>query len=93
MQTYKELIIPCCSRLQHFLDYSLFIVILIGIVVIVYSAVRTTRYIKRTIKKEKATAHVFVTLYILKKLISNSRGKYKRNECLINVCKSDTDLS
>ena len=34
-----------------------------------------------------------VTLYILKKLINNSRGKYKRNECLINVCKSDTDLS
>jgi hypothetical protein len=32
-------------------------------------------------------------LYILKKLINNSRGKYKRNECLINVCKSDTDLS
>ena len=30
---------------------------------------------------------------ILKKLINNSRGKYKRNECLINVCKSDTDLS
>ena len=29
----------------------------------------------------------------LKKLINNSRGKYKRNECLINVCKSDTDLS
>ena len=28
-----------------------------------------------------------------KKLINNSRGKYKRNECLINVCKSDTDLS
>ena len=32
-------------------------------------------------------------LSILKKLINNSRGKYKRNECLINVCKSDTDLS
>ena len=30
---------------------------------------------------------------IIKKLINNSRGKYKRNECLINVCKSDTDLS
>jgi hypothetical protein len=30
---------------------------------------------------------------VLKKLINNSRGKYKRNECLINVCKSDTDLS
>jgi hypothetical protein len=29
----------------------------------------------------------------IKKLINNSRGKYKRNECLINVCKSDTDLS
>jgi hypothetical protein len=28
-----------------------------------------------------------------KKIINNSRGKYKRNECLINVCKSDTDLS
>jgi hypothetical protein len=32
-------------------------------------------------------------LKALKKLINNSRGKYKRNECLINVCKSDTDLS
>ena len=34
--------------------------------------------------------------YVLKKfkkLINNSRGKYKRNECLINVCKSDKDLS
>ena len=29
----------------------------------------------------------------LKKFINNSRGKYKRNECLINVCKSDKDLS
>jgi hypothetical protein len=34
-----------------------------------------------------------ITLSIIKKLINNSRGKYKRNECLINVCKSDTDLS
>jgi hypothetical protein len=33
------------------------------------------------------------TLSFLKKLIYNSRGKYKRNECLINVCKSDKDLS
>jgi hypothetical protein len=32
-------------------------------------------------------------IYIFKKFINNSRGKYKRNECLINVCKSDTDLS
>ncbi len=32
-------------------------------------------------------------IYILKKFINNSRGKYKRNECLINVCKSDKDLS
>ncbi len=30
---------------------------------------------------------------LLKKFINNSRGKYKRNECLINVCKSDKDLS
>ena len=29
----------------------------------------------------------------LKKFINNSRGKYKRNERLINVCKSDKDLS
>jgi hypothetical protein len=29
----------------------------------------------------------------VKKFINNSRGKYKRNECLINVCKSDKDLS
>ena len=28
-----------------------------------------------------------------KKFINNSQGKYKRNECLINVCKSDKDLS
>ena len=33
------------------------------------------------------------SLSTFKKLIINSRGKYKRNECLINVCKSDTDLS
>ena len=32
-------------------------------------------------------------LSIFKKFINNSRGKYKRNECLINVCKSDKDLS
>jgi hypothetical protein len=30
---------------------------------------------------------------LLKKLINNSGGKYKRNECLFNVCKSDKDLS
>ena len=30
---------------------------------------------------------------VLKKCINNSRGKYKRSECLINVCKSDKDLS
>jgi hypothetical protein len=28
----------------------------------------------------------------IKKFINNSRGKYKINECLINVCKSDKDL-
>ena len=33
------------------------------------------------------------SIIILKKFINNSRGKYKRNECLINVCKSDKDLS
>ena len=32
-------------------------------------------------------------LLSFKKGINNSRGKYKRNECLINVCKSDKDLS
>jgi hypothetical protein len=32
-------------------------------------------------------------LTIFKKLINNSRGKYRRNECLNNVCKSDKDLS
>ena len=32
-------------------------------------------------------------IFIFKKFINNSRGKYKRNECLINVCKSDKDLS
>ena len=33
-------------------------------------------------------------LLYIKKFINNSRGKYKRNaECLINVCKSDKDLS
>ena len=26
------------------------------------------------------------------KLINNSRGKYKRNTYLINICKSDTDF-
>ncbi len=35
----------------------------------------------------------YQALFILKKFINNSRGKYKRNECLINVCKSDKDLS
>jgi hypothetical protein len=29
----------------------------------------------------------------IKKFINNSWGKYKRNECLINVCKSEKDLS
>ena len=38
-------------------------------------------------------APMYYSLYKFKKLINNSRGKYKRNECLINVCKSDTDLS
>ena len=33
------------------------------------------------------------TVSYLKKFINNSRGKYKRNECLINVCKSDKDSS
>ena len=28
-------------------------------------------------------------VFVIKKFINNSRGKYKRNECLINVCKSD----
>jgi hypothetical protein len=37
--------------------------------------------------------HCKELLKLFKKLINNSRGKYKRNECLINVCKSDTDLS
>ena len=32
-------------------------------------------------------------IFVFKKIINNSRGKYKRNECLINVCKSDKDLS
>ena len=32
-------------------------------------------------------------IFYFKKFINNSRGKYKRNECLINVCKSDKDLS
>jgi hypothetical protein len=46
---------------------------------------------------EKIKVKVYVnegkSLSTFKKLINNSRGKYKRNECLINVCKSDTDLS
>jgi hypothetical protein len=39
--------------------------------------------------------YVSVRVYVNLKntLINNSRGKYKRNECLINVCKSDKDLS
>jgi hypothetical protein len=36
---------------------------------------------------------IIFSVYIFKKFINNSRGKYKRNECLINVCKSDKDLS
>ena len=39
------------------------------------------------------TDRLLMFYLVLKKLINNSRGKYKRNECLINVCKSDTDLS
>ena len=31
-------------------------------------------------------------VYIFVKLINNSRGKYKRNTYLINICKSDTDF-
>ena len=41
----------------------------------------------RTVQNIKAGINVF------KKFINNSRGKYKRNECLINVCKSDKDSS
>ena len=44
----------------------------------------------KNVQKVKKINH---HLSLLKKLINNSRGKYKRNECLINVCKSDTDLS
>jgi N-glycosylase/DNA lyase len=32
-------------------------------------------------------------LTTFKKFLNNSRGKYERNECLINVCKSDKDSS
>ena len=39
------------------------------------------------------TASRNITLSYIKKLINYSRGKYKRNECLINVCKADKDLS
>ena len=39
------------------------------------------------------TDRLLMLYLVLKKLINNSLGKYKRNECLINVCKSDTDLS
>jgi hypothetical protein len=42
---------------------------------------------------EEKLSPIMQTVNDLKKLINNSRGKYKRNECLINVCKSDTDLS
>jgi hypothetical protein len=38
-------------------------------------------------------SYVNVIVYLFKKFINNSGGKYKRNECLINVCKSDKDLS
>ena len=39
------------------------------------------------------TDRLLMLYLVLKKFINNSRGKYKRNECLINVCKSDKDLS
>jgi hypothetical protein len=42
---------------------------------------------------EPGLSKLYLLVSLLKKLINNSRGKYKRNECLINVCKSDTDLS
>ena len=32
------------------------------------------------------------TVNTIVKLINNSRGKYKRNTYLINICKSDTDF-
>jgi hypothetical protein len=47
---------------------------------------------KQTNKLTFLPCNLILYRYI-KKLINNSRGKYKRNECLINVCKSDTDLS
>jgi hypothetical protein len=47
-------------------------------------------HINNIISKASKCLHLITQL---KKLINNSRGKYKRNECLINVCKSDTDLS
>ena len=47
--------------------------------------------------RSRYTGKLFVSyersVTFLKKFINNSRGKYKRNECLINVCKSDKDLS
>jgi hypothetical protein len=49
--------------------------------------------INQLIKYKQNSRMMWKTLNEFKKLINNSRGKYKRNECLINVCKSDTDLS
>ena len=62
---------------------------------------RAKKYTENNFKKYLQNYIKYIVLYeltkltisIIKKLINNSRGKYKRNECLINVCKSDTDLS
>jgi hypothetical protein len=50
-------------------------------------------YVKHTFILNFLHELLMSILMLFKKLINNSRGKYKRNECLINVCKSDTDLS
>jgi hypothetical protein len=54
--------------------------------------------IRKGKSKGKSPPIAFQTLFvntvsIFKKFINNSRGKYKRKECLINVCKSDKDMS
>ena len=49
--------------------------------------------IRSSLNHHHTGALLCIMYLVLKKFINNSRGKYKRNECLINVCKSDKDLS
>ena len=79
---------------QHELDYNmLYCTVLYCTVLyctVLYCTVLYCTVLYCTVLYTICNIHL---IFIFKKFINNSRGKYKRNECLINVCKSDKDLS